>query len=213
MATSDRTPDETAVEYKVREAVAVFDTYDELVTVIEELEGVGFDRAQMNLMTSHKIAEQKLGHRIENVQELEDEPRVPVGTWVDRHEMAEGKTALTAGLAYIGSMAAVGAVVATGGGMAVAIAAAIAAGGTTGAVGAWLARTLGNRRAHEIEEQLKEGGLLLWVEIRRPEQEQKVLEILNRHSSRDVHVHEVTRTWGAEQVRMRGWQPDPFLAP
>lgn len=212
MATNPGQHDESTLAYRAREAVAVFDNYDELVATIEELELAGFDRAQLNLMTSRRSAEDKLGHKVEDVRELEDEPRVPLGTWVDRYEMAEGKTALTAGLAYIGSFAAIGAVVATGGGVAAAIAAAVAAGGTSGAIGAWFASMLGNRRARELENQLMQGGLLLWVALRLPEQEQKALAILNKHSARDVHVHEVAREWGDEQVPVRNWQPDPFMS-
>lgn len=213
MAPEDGRNDESAVDYRVREAVAVFDDHEDLVAAIEELEVAGFDRAQINLMTSRAAAEKKLGHAVKDIRELEDEPKVPLGGWIDRHELAEGRTALAVGLAYIGSFAAIGAVVATGGELAVVIAAAAAAGGSGGALGAWLGRRLGFRRAHELEEQLKQGGLLLWVQVRDQAQERKALDILGRHSTKDVHVHELTRRWGEEEVPMRKWQPDPFLAP
>ena len=126
-------------------------------------------------------------------------------------QAAEGKGALASGLAYVGSLAAAGAIVATGGGLVAAIVAAAAAGGATGGLGIWLVRRLGQRRASDFAEQLAQGGLVLWVEIRQPGQEQKALEIMNRHAARDVHVHDVTRSWGADEVKVRNWQPDPFL--
>ena len=41
-----------------------------------------------------------------------------------------------------------------------------------------------------IEEQLNRGGLLLWVRIWDLDHQVRALEILSRHSGRDVHVHE-----------------------
>ena len=119
---------------------------------------------------------------------------------MDRHELAEGKTAIAGGLAYIGSIAAVGAVVATGGGLAAAIAAAVAAGGASGAVGAWLGSFLGSSQAEAVAEQAAQGGLLLWVGIRTPEQEVRAREILERRSHREVELHELTRPWSADQT-------------
>ena len=52
MAAMEGRTDESAVRYKAREAVAVFNDHDDLVAAIEELELAGFDRAQINLMTS-----------------------------------------------------------------------------------------------------------------------------------------------------------------
>ena len=165
--------EEAAGRCKAREAVALFDDYDDLVGAVEELELAGFDRAQIKLMLSCKSAERRLGRPIEDIRELEDDPAVPLGGWVDRHELTEGKAALTTGLAYVGSLVAIGAVVARDGELAAIIAAAAAAGGAAGAFGLWLTRLVGRRRAREINEQLSRGGLLLWAETRNREQEQK----------------------------------------
>jgi hypothetical protein len=186
-------PDELTAAYKAREAVALFDDYDDLITAIEELELAGFDRAQISLMRSCKAAEKKLGRPIGDVRELEDEPIVWTGGWFDRHELTEGRAALTAGLAYVGSLIAIGAVVAGGGGLAVILAAGMAGGGVAGAGGLRLSRFVGRRRTQEIKEQLSHGGLLLWAETRSRGQERRAIDILERHPTRDVHVHELTR--------------------
>lgn len=212
MATGE-SHDESRIQVRSREAVAVFDDHDELVAAIQELEMAGFNRSQMNLLASRRGAEEKVGHKVEDVDELAGDGRAPVGTWVDPHEVAEGKTAIAGGLAYVGSIAAIGAVVASGGGLAAAIAAAVAAGGTGGAVGAWLGSLIGTGQAQAVEERTARGGLLLWVGIQSAEQEPRAIEILQRRSKRDVQVHELTRPWGAEQVPLRDWQPDPFLKP
>ena len=67
---------EVACRYHPREAVALFDDYDDLLDAIEELEAAGFDRAQIKLMLSCKSAERKLRYPIEDMRELEDEPGV-----------------------------------------------------------------------------------------------------------------------------------------
>ena len=185
--------EEATGQYKAREAVAIFDDYDDLLDAIEELEVAGFDRAQIKLMLSCRSAERKLGHPIEDMRELEDEPTVALGGWVDRYELAECKAALTTGLAYVGSLVAIGVVVAGGGELTAIIAAAAVAGGTAGAFGLWLMRLVGRCRAREINEQLSRGGLLLWAETRSPQQERRAIDILECHSTRDVHLHELAR--------------------
>ena len=69
-------------------------------------------------------------------------------------------------------------------------AAAAIGGGVGGLFGASLAKLIGDRHARHIEEQLKHGGLLLWVRVRDAEREKRAVEILSRRSGRDVHVHE-----------------------
>jgi hypothetical protein len=211
MAAAEARADGSVVRHTAREAVAVFADYNDLVAAIEELELAGFDRAQFNLLTSCKRAERQLGHEVRDICELEDERQVPMGTWIDRHELAEGTTALAAGLAYVGSFAAIGVVVATGGELAAVIAAASAAGGASGALGVWVASAIGRRRTRGIEEQRSRGGLLLWVETHGPEQEQKAIGILELHSIRDVHLHDLMRSRSTGQALLRNWQPDPIL--
>lgn len=182
-----------AGQCRAREAVALFDDYDDLVAAIEELGLAGFDRAQIRLMRSCKSTERRLGHPIEDMRALEDEPRVPLGGWIDRYELMEGKAALATGLAYVGSLVAIGVVVAQGGELAATVAAAAAAGGAAGALGLWLVHLVGRCRAREIGEQLSRGGLLLWAETRSREQERRAVDILECHSARDVHLHELAR--------------------
>jgi hypothetical protein len=77
----------------------------------------------------------------------------------------------------------------SGGTLAAAIAGATAAAGAGGFVGAVLAKFVGDRHAQHLEEQLEHGGLLLWVRTWNAEDEKRAVEILRKHSGRDVHVH------------------------
>jgi Na+/glutamate symporter len=90
---------------------------------------------------------------------------------------------------YVGAMAGAGAIVASGGTLAAAIAAAALAGGTGGFIGSILARWVGDRHAHNLQEQMDHGGLLLWVRTRHAEDEKRAMEILKKHSGHDVHIH------------------------
>ncbi len=201
----------TAQTVKVREAVAVFENAADLEATIEELAGAGFHRADISLLASDAAVDAKLAHRYQRVERLEDDPSAPRAAYVSTPAVATGQGAAMAGLAYIGATVAAGVVVASGGTMAAVIAAAIAAGGGGGALGSIAAKWLGTRHAQTIEEQVNAGGLLLWVNIRDPEHERRALDILSHHSTRDVHVHEITREWSAEDRPLAEAQPDPFL--
>lgn len=199
-----------AQRYRVREVVGVFDNYDALEDAVEDLELAGFDRSQINLLVHENTVREKLGDRVD-IRRLEDDPEAPLENPVDRHEVAEGKAALTAGTALLGSFVALGLVVTAEISIPVAILAAAVGGGAGGTIGGLLAKYLGELRAREIEEQIRAGGLLLWVQVRDQEQEKKAIEILQKHGARDVHPHEIEREWGDEQVPLARSQPDPFL--
>ena len=174
----------------VREAVGVFHDERSLERAIDDLLAAGFDRAEISLVASHEAVERELGHRYERVAELEDDPHVPRLAYVDIDSRTEGGASLIGGLAYIGAIAATGLVVASGGTLALAVGAAALAGGGGGAIGAFLARIVAGRHGRELERQLDEGGLLLWVKVDLP-REEAALEVLRRHSAGDVHVHEL----------------------
>ncbi len=196
---------------KVREAVAVFDQAENYEAAIEELNSAGFDRADISLLASEAAVDQKLPHKYRRIERLEDKDEVPRSAYVSSPDVTTGRGAAMAGLAYIGATAAAGLVVASGGTMAAVIAAAIAAGGGGGALGSVAAKWLGTRHAQTIEEQVNAGGLLLWVNVRDPEHERRALDILSRHTTHDVHVHEITREWGPADRPLADTQPDPLL--
>ena len=199
-----------SVEF-VREAVGVFHAWENLQAAVDELLRTGFDRAELSLLAGEKVVEQNLGHVYHKVAELEDHPDVPRTAFVGRDSLTEMKASAIGGLGYLGAVAAVGAVVASGGTLAWAILAAVAAGGGGAAVGTLLARTMGRGQASNIEAQIDKGGLLLWVRTRDAEHEQRATAILAKHGGEDVHVHALPKPSGPEVNPLGGWQPDPFL--
>jgi hypothetical protein len=200
-----------AGQQTIREAVGVFHDRDSFQNAVEDLMSAGFNRAELSLLAGEHAVEDKLGHAYRRVQDLEDEPNVPRAAYVGNHSLAEGRTGVIGGLAYIGAVVGAGAVVASGGTLAAAVAAAAIAGGGGGLIGGWLARFLGRDYAQALQKQLDQGGLLLWVHVRDPEHEQRALEILRRNGAEDMHVHELTAARDPAANPLSGVEFDPFL--
>jgi len=181
----------TAKGAGVREAVGVFDNADGLQEAIDDLMTHGFDRAEISLLASESAVEEKLGHKYSKASELEDDSKVPRAAYIEPESVGGAEGAVVGGLMYVGAGLLLGPVAAAGATLAGMAAAAVIGVGIGGLFGASLAKLIGERRARHIEEQLKHGGLLLWVRVRDAERENRAVEILSRRSGRDVHVHEV----------------------
>lgn len=195
----------------IREAVGVFHDRDSFQNAVEDLMSAGFDRAELSLLAGEQAIEEKLGHAYRRVQELRDNPKVPRAVYVENHSVAEGKTGVIGGLAYIGAVVGAGAAVASGGTLAAAVAAAAIAGGGGGLIGGWLAQFLGRDQANALQNQLDRGGLLLWVHVRDQAREERAIEILKRDGAGDVHVHELPGSGDPAANPLSGVELDPFL--
>lgn len=168
----------------IREVVAVFDDAEDLERAVFELETHGFDRAAFSLLATEHAVKEKLGREYQRVEEMEDRPDAPRETFFSRVSRIEAEAGIVVALASFGGLAAAGIAAS-----AITIPVLIAA-GTGAAIGAVFSSSLHRHHAQRLEEQLSRGGLLLWISVRGPEQEQKALEILRAHPAHDVHVHE-----------------------
>jgi len=173
----------------IREAVGVFHDDRSLQSAVDALLIAGFDQSHLSLLAGERTVEAKLGHRFEKVSELEDDPAVPTQAFVDSDSRTEAKGALVGGLFYVGAVASVGLVVASGGTIAAALIAGAVAGGAGGVVGAAFARFIEQRHAHRLQQQLDHGGLLLWVRTPTADDERRATDILRANGAGDVHVH------------------------
>lgn len=171
------------------EAVAVFDDSVTMQAAIDELQSSGFDRAELSLLASEQAVQEKLGHRYEKVEELEDDSAVPRTAYVSIESIGDAEGGLIGALMYVGGGIGSGAIVASGGTLVAMIGGAAMAGGIGAAVGAVLAAWVGEQHADRIQEQLRHGGLLLWVRTRDDAHEKKAHDILSKHSAHDVHIH------------------------
>ena len=75
----------------IREAVAIFDDTKALDDAVYSLETHGFDRAAFSLLASEKAVSEKLGHRYQQVKDVEDEPEVPRKTFFSRVSRIRGR--------------------------------------------------------------------------------------------------------------------------
>jgi hypothetical protein len=147
------------------EVVAFFDDEDELHNVVEELQIVGFDHAEMSVMPSRKVVEKIIGHELRTVVEVADDPDVPRAVPVDRGSLGLAQGALVAGPFYVAACGAAMAFAASGADLATVAMAGIAGGALGAALGIFPMIWMRRRRRQRIEDLLGHGGLVLWVHI------------------------------------------------
>lgn len=174
-----------------REAVGVFTTAEDLQAAIDELLTSGFHRAELSLLAGEEAVEKKLGG-YPNAITVADHLNIPRTSYVSPEAVGDAQGGIIGGLAYAGATVAAGAIVVSGGTIVAAIVAATLVGGAAGIVGAVLAKWLGVHHAHYLTTQIDHGGLLLWVRTRDARAEERAVDILKRHSSRDVHLHKLS---------------------
>ncbi|UEM19724.1 hypothetical protein JL100_021955 [Skermanella mucosa] len=182
----------------VREAIAVFGSTESLQAAVDELTLSGVDGAAISLMSGDAAVIERLGRTYRTVDEAKDDPNAPRQSYVAPEEVGNGVGAAMAAPAYIGALAAAGAIVATGGTALVAGLGAAAAGVGGGALGSVMSQWIGDKRNDWLQEHLDKGGILMWVKLDGPggpgaADEAKVTGILGKHASRPVEVHEVAK--------------------
>src|SRR5512140_2928472 len=88
----------------IREVVAVFDEADDLDRAVYALELEGFDRAAFSVLGSEQAVAKKLGHRYQQVKEVEDDPDAPRETFFSRISRLEADYLPTPILASVGAL-------------------------------------------------------------------------------------------------------------
>jgi hypothetical protein len=175
----------------VCEVVGVFHKAEDLESAIDELLISGFDRAELSLLASEAAVAEKLGGYYRPASELADDPAAPRAAFVSSAAIGDAEGALIGGLAYVGATVAIGAVVMSGGALAAAVTAAVLAGGTGGLIGTALAQWVGHHHAAYLQNQVENGGLLLWVRAWSESDEARALEIIAKHAADKVHSRSI----------------------
>ncbi len=174
----------------IPEAVGVFDTFEALQAAFYDLRAVGFHHSDISLLGSQEALEEKLGKSWWRAPDLEDDPRAPRAHFVSEEAMGELEGAIAGGFFFAGSMIAATALLTPASTLAASVAA-IAIGGTPAAViGALLARRADRHHRDYYENQIRHGGILMWVRTRDKDREDLAVKIMKGHSGRDVHVHD-----------------------
>jgi VIT1/CCC1 family predicted Fe2+/Mn2+ transporter len=187
MTTHRSTHVPTAID--VPEAVGIFDSFETLQAAIYDLMMAGFSRYDISMLGSQEALEEKLGKRFWRAADLADDPEAPRAAFVSEEAIGEYEGAVAGGFFFLGSVIAMLAMLTPASTLAASIAA-VAIGGTPGAIlGTLFARRIGQHHRDYYAEQIRHGGILLWVRVSDAERERLAVEILKGHSGHDVHVH------------------------
>lgn len=185
----------------VREVVGVFVSADALDAAVDHLSAAGFHRSSISVLGTDDKVKGKIAHHYRRVTEIEDDECAPRAAFVSRRVRLAGEMTTVVIPLYIGGLLGAAAVVASGGALAVAIAGLILGSATGASIGGLLADAVAQHHARRIEEQLAQGGLVLWVRVLDQQSQQRALAVLERAGARHLHVHEL-------RVRpARGLQP------
>ena len=186
--TTDPTPHHTTY-INVPEAVGVFDSFETLQAAIYDLRMSGFSRADISLLGGKEAMKEKLGSAYWHAADLEDNPDAPRAAFVSEEAIGELEGAIGGGFFFLGSMIAMTAMLTPASTLAASIAAIAIGGGPAAVVGALLARRVGQHHKEYYANQIRNGGILLWVRTVDSAKEELAVKILKGHSGKDVHVH------------------------
>ena len=179
------------------EVIGVFHDRADLERATRALEGAGIDRSRLSLLGTPEAAGAGLGLPLR-------EPEVSPGGAVaevtrkegpDKRDGARDVAGLVGGVpTYIGATLAAGAVAASGGALAPVAAAAVAGAAGGGAAGGALAGMLPDDppAALSYEEELRDGGVLLFVALEYAGHVGEAKRVLEEHGARSVKTQVVT---------------------
>lgn len=190
MANPETTTDVSNATYiNIPEAVGVFDSFEAQQAAFYDLRSVGFHHSDISLLGGQEAMEEKLGKAYWRSSDLEDDPRAPRAHFVSEEAIGELEGAIAGGFFFVGSAIAMTAMLTPASTLAASIAAIAIGGSPSAVIGAILARRIGKHHQEYYENQIRHGGILMWVRTRDKEKQDLAVKIMKGHSGRDVHVH------------------------
>jgi len=190
MTTTTDERSEKVTVINIPEAVGVFDKSEALQAAFYDLRMVGFSRYDISLLGDQKVLEEKLGTAYWHSSDLEDDPQAPRAAFVSDEATGELEGAIAGGFFFLGSVIAMAALLTPASTVAASIAAVAIGGSPAAVIGTLLARRAGKHHKEYYANQIRHGGILLWVRVKDSEREKLAVEILKGHSGRNVHVHD-----------------------
>ncbi len=190
MAEAEPKSDDSKTTYiNTPEAVGVFDTFEAQQAAFYDLRSVGFHHSDISLLGSDEALQEKLGKAYWRASDLEDDPKAPRAHFVSEEAIGELEGAITGGFFFVGSAIAMTAMLTPASTLAASIAAVAIGGSPAAVIGTLLARRVGKHHKEYYENQIRHGGILMWVRTRDKEREALAVKIMKGHSGRDVHLH------------------------
>lgn len=194
-----------------REASAVFHSVKALQSAVEALSDAGFGSDDLSVLGNEKALHDKFGAKLPDAEALADDPDTPRAAYVAPESRSEGLAALAGIPVYIGGAGAAAIAAMEGAAIVATAGAALGVSALAGALGLYAARRMEKHHAEQIEKNLKNGGLVLWVRTDDKPREIKALEILRANGADDLRMHTVTLAAGVDAVPFHNAEPDPFL--
>ena len=173
----------------IPEAVGVFNSFEDLQKAFYDLRMVGFSRYDISLLAKQEVLEE-MGQAFWHASDLEDDPTAPRAAFVSEEAIGELEGAIAGGFLFVASYIALAAILTPVSTLAASIAAIAIVGSPAAVIGTLLARRVGKQHKDYYTNQIKHGGILLWVRVQDQEHEDLAVKILKGHSGRDVHVHQ-----------------------
>lgn len=175
------------------EVVGLFRAADAVESAISDLASAGWDRSELSLLAQKSVIDSTPPIGGASTEQAADDPQTTRAPVVSEPDVQQGRTLATSLAGVTAAFIAAGATVLSGGTALVAVIGAAAAGGGAAAAVEALGQWVGHSRAEFLDQQIKHGGILLWVMLRRPEQEARAREILTRHGAEIIHAHQTAR--------------------
>ncbi len=173
---------------KTREVVGVFASEEALQTAADELMISGFSLSNLSLL---RTMDALYARDHQSIRDIEDDPEAPQTAYAGPDSRFETGSVIGGGFIYLGAMGAALAVISRGGEMASAITGVVIAVIIGGFLGFVVSRILEWNHKSRLLDQLKRGGLPLWVKVRDTAHYRRACGIMVKHNARDVHRHEL----------------------
>lgn len=210
MSKKDNT-DETQEAYLIKEAVGLLPDINSFERAIESLIANGFRREDLSVLSLNKSHHGAIARGLKSPKKAMDDPETQRTSVMDHESAVEFKAAAIGVPAQVGAFAGAIVAVASGGVLAAAIAALLAGGAAGGGLGALLSHAVSKGHLARLQEQVENGGIVLWVQTPDKTAEDRALKTLASCGATGVHVHKIERKWGIEDVPLALVEPDPFL--
>lgn len=172
----------------IREVVGVFVDSDPVHAAVDELVSSGFRREDLGLLAGEYTVRQSLGDYYTQINAFADSADAPNTAFVAKESVGDTVHAYIGSLFFAGTTVAGGAAVASAAVLGGGLLAAITGAAAIGAIGAVLGLIIHESDAEELEEQVEEGHLLLFVRVHDSEQEHRATRILNEHTPIEVKL-------------------------
>ena len=173
---------------KCYEVVGIFTTIEELDQAVGELFTHGFDQSSLSIPSNEIEIKQKLKRNYKSIADLADNPNVPRTSFQAEENIGIAEGAIISVLIYIGAMVTAAIIISKGKDLDYTLTVIAIITGAATAIGILLAIMLNNHHKNYIKNQLKKGGLLLWVQLKNKSQANVVIKVLKHNQAINAYL-------------------------